>query len=270
MKLGLISFALLGAVAAQAQVTVIVKDTFETGALGSALVGSQVQGGISTGVYGGLGTAGTYTFSNEQANGGTKSVKLQRTAATGTTYAWADVNGGTGYVYSAPQRTLSSVVDFFLPNIADNNAFFGLEAWGANLLGSVGVLGDGRVLGVAPNAQGALSFFLTDVPNFTKGAWNKFGIKVEYNSQTEAVVSYEVNGVAVTSGTAPLSYTVTGTGVAVFDFDLVSRTFNTGLTGADTAYGYFDNFQIQQTPEPGTMVALGLGALAFVRRKRSK
>ncbi len=270
MKIGFISLALLGAVAAQAQVTVIANDNFESGALGSFLVGSAVQGGISTGSYGGIETSGTYTFSNEQANGGSQSIKLQRTAATGNTFAWADVNGATGYVYSPEQRTLSSSVDIFLPSIANNDAYFGLEAWGANLLGSIGILGDGRVIGLAPNAQGALGFFLTDVPNVTRGTWNRFGVKVEYASQTEAVVSYEVNGTPVLSGGFDLSYTGTGTGMTIFDFDMTSRVFNLGLGGGATASAYFDNYNLQQTPEPGTLIALGLGALAVVRRKRSK
>lgn len=85
--------------------------------------------------------------------------------------------------------------------------------------------------------------------------WTKFDVVISPTSFSVFVDG--VNGLAapIPGGRFGSSYTVD------------TLVMGSGLTSV-TNTGYFDDFSVQAVPEPGTMAALGLGAMAILRRKR--
>lgn len=261
-----------------AQVTTLFNEGFEGYTTGASASGATITGGTLNVPFSSSGTSASFTASTDQAKTGSKSLKVQRSAAAGSSWLWGDLNGGAGIPYNPLQKTVFGTADFFLPTGADNNAFFGFDVYSASTrIGAIGLLGDGRLLAYGTGSTGTTGFFtFSDASGapltLAKGAWNNLTTKVEYSSATSAVVSYLINGVDFTgfSFTASTTGTPAVTDPLIADFDIWTATFNTGLSGADTASAYVDNYKVVTIPEPATLLAIGVGLTGLLaRRKKS-
>jgi len=282
-RLLLLSVLTSAAAVSHAQVTTLFNEGFESYLTGSAAAGQTITGGTISAPWSGVGAAATFTTSTEQANLGSKSLKIQRTAAAGAAWLWGDLNGGAGVPYNPLQKTIFGTADFFIPTGPNTNAFFGMDTYGdgANSrIGTIGILGDGRLVAYGNGGAGGTGpggfFVFNDAGGLPvtlpKGQWNNLTTKVEYSSATSAVVSYLVNGVEFTG----FSFIVSPTGnpatadPLVTDFDIFTTTFNTGLGGGASASAYVDNYKVVAIPEPATLLAIGIGLTGLLaRRKKS-
>ncbi len=94
-----------------------------------------------------------------------------------------------------------------------------------------------------------------------RGQWVPFSVDIDLNANTR-VVKY--NNITVATGTW---FAGTGATANIGAVDLYANSPD-DVTGGNTVPVYFDNLQLQAVPEPTTIVALGLGAVAMLRRRR--
>jgi hypothetical protein len=249
------------AVGAAAQAQVLVNTGFETNTLGN--LDTQASGGpnpwtsdangavVNTGAT--LGSqAFTYGLTAQAAGGGIY-------------HSWVDLYTGaaTGAAVNVGDSIIGSISVFVDAN--DVNSVAGLGAWantGLNLHGILAV-GSGQKI-IYRNGTGTAAPTLTTSTAVVNG-WNTLEIKVTRTAVDTLVSTYKVNGSDLT-GIAH-TRTVTPTNL-VSDFDLA--LFNGGTAAANTV-GRYDNYKVEivPVPEPASMAALGLGALALIRRRRA-
>jgi hypothetical protein len=249
------------AVGAAAQAQVLVNTGFETNSLGN--LNTQASGGpnpwisdangavVNTGPTLGA-QAFTYSLTGQASGGGLYHswVDLYTAPATG-----AAMNVGDSII-----GTVSVFVDS-----QDANSLAGFGAWansGTNLHGILAVGSGSRI--IYRNGTGTVAATLTTNASVVDG-WNTLEMRTTRTAVDTLVSTYKVNGTSL----AGISHTrtVTPTNI-VSDFDLA--LFNGGPAAANTV-GRYDNYRVEivPVPEPASMAALGLGALALVRRRRA-
>lgn len=111
-------------------------------------------------------------------------------------------------------------------------------------------------------SNGAL-FTSTSAQTINLGTWYRLELVVDYTKAANNVsVRFGQSGGAL--NTLGITQTVD---TSVFpNFRYAGTTIN--FAGASS--GAYDNFSVQAVPEPGTMAALGLGAMALIRRRRNR
>jgi len=151
--------------------------------------------------------------------------------------------------------------------------FFGVEAYDgpkgspALLFGSLGV--DAKTLEVL--YQEEVTGYLVPVPAGTKvnTDWNHFSISLDFTShQYSAYLNGSLTPLVTTGfvdGSSLNSFTDADISALAAGYDPVSQAF--------TGTAYYDNFQVQQVPEPGSLAMCMVGfvmvvGLAWRRRSR--
>jgi hypothetical protein len=113
--------------------------------------------------------------------------------------------------------------------------------------------------GVVSDTNGGVSTPTTLV----RGQWVPITVDINLDANTR-VVKY--NGITVATGTWKDT-----SGLATNNIGAVDLYANSpdDLTGGNTVPVFYDNLSLTPVPEPASMVALGVGALALIRRKRA-
>jgi len=184
------------------------------------------------------GSATGYVVTDLKALSGTQSILYNTAPTSGTKWAWKDslVNAGvissevSVYIVSQPGRTAFS--------------YFGLDIYSSLArIATLKVRGDGTVW------YGAAS----TVNVGTAGLDQWVTLKVVTDLVNKTATAY-VNG-------NKIGETLATPATDISDVDLV-----TNATGYETAY--FDNLKVETVPEPLSIAAVGLGALAVIRKRR--
>jgi hypothetical protein len=205
----------------------------------------------------------THTISTAQAASGSQSVFV-----TGTTTDFTSLRQNLGSALTLGY--IASVkVWLDLTNSATNVAGTGPNTRLFGLYASTSTLG-GTTLGVTVGVDGGIRLgtswgatFAT-TPNSTMtdfvGKWLTLSIVKNNNGTGSATVSgFGANN----AGSFSLNFATVGN-VQYFHF-------GTDYVASSTGKAYFDDFQYAMTPvpEPASMAALGLGALALIRKRRN-
>lgn len=168
---------------------------------------------------------------------------------------WLDIPGG----YTDTTKTLWAVIDVYLDSTtANNDRWYGMTMFGSNDIYGITLNSDGQVSAgnfLDPIIGGNIVGTVANPTN----RWIKLGLGYDLNSTTLKLYfdgqTSAVNGLSFTSN-------------AITDADFIT------LSGQDpnsTSMAYFDNYYVGNAapvPEPASIAALGLGALALIRKKR--
>lgn len=267
MKKLLIIASLAAVGSANAQV--LLGDSFNSKVVGSNIVGQgfEVDNTGTSATWVRDGSAATASVSNTQAVSG-NSLFIDRTAATGATWFYGDLNSGLPVAYSPSVTSFVYNADFYLASASSNLGAIGWDIYtsGFARMARLMIRGDGAVVFSAPNTAGVLSSFsITNA--IQRNTWVNLQVNQVMNSATSSTFSFAVNGVAINNGTfGVLSYTLTNAaGVTPTDADIQMTNF--GATTVADDY-YVDNYRVEAVPEPATMSALGLGLAAMLRRRK--
>lgn len=170
-------------------------------------------------------------------------------------FAWADLPDG-GYTGA---QTLWASVDVWLDGASANtDRYYGIA-----------MFTDGDAFGVTLNSSGAVSAgylyanveggnVVGNISNPT-GRWVTLGVGYDIGS-TSASIYFD--GQLTTVGDI-------FEGTTIFDADLMS---DYSASSASSSVAYWDNYRVGNAapvPEPASMAALGLGALAMIRRRKA-
>lgn len=265
--------ALLSVVGA-ANAVVLLGDSFDSKTVGSNNVGQnfEVNNTPLPGPWYTDGTAFATTISSAQAQSGPNSLFIDRLATSGAAWHLGDLNGGAALPYDPAVTKYTYSADFFMASNNSNGGAIGLDLYTAGFARMARLLirADGAVIATAPNTSGVLSSFVF-TNTVTRNSWNSLQITQVMNSATSSTFSFAVNGLAVTSGTSTVSYTLNNAaGVTATDADVQMTNFTVAGAPAVTLSDdyYVDNYRVEAVPEPATMTALGLGAAALLRRRK--
>jgi MYXO-CTERM domain-containing protein len=175
---------------------------------------------------------------------GSQAVAMNSTGVTGQT----EFFHGLSYNSAVDPNPLVVFDVEFMESSAANDPIWDIFAIGGN---------GGFINQVAVTNTGRVAFGTNTTAQISAGVWNDFQMVVNFSNDT---VSVYLNSVFVSSDVfSSPSTTLT----------VVAAGINT-VAGTDTATGYFDNFSVTVTPEPGStgLVLAGL-ALLVVRYRRS-
>lgn len=207
-------------------------------------VGEGYNVGNLSGQQGWTGGAGA-TVSTENARTGSQSVRV------GTTGWWwnefnYDTAGGPPLVHIG--------WSMFVPTVSDGR-LFGIDIYTPAVvrLAAVRVINTGEVQFV--HFPGNVSTLVNTGFFVTRGQWNDYQIQMDWNT-FQFTASVNGTPVGVTGDFRNDAGTVIG------DADIQSA-----LGTSDVAY--FDDYYVEAVPEPASLAALGLGALALLRRRRA-
>ncbi len=256
---------LLGAIAmvGVAQAQVLVNTGFETNTLGA--INGQASGGPWP-------WEGSGTVVNTGATMGTQALtdSVANQASGGLTFTdWTQVQAvqNTGGVTIPAGQYFNGSVQVFL-DPTDLNSAMGISCWsngGNNTQGYILLSGSGSI--IYRNGIGTPAGTIVANAGPTTG-WHQVGVSVQQLDPNTVQSTYYIDGVLL----AGISHTRTiATGNLPNEFDLVIGNVS---GAAATTSGRWDNYRVAieatPVPEPATMAALGLGALALIRRRRNK
>lgn len=230
----LMAMLMVGSVAANAQV--LYSTSFESPDFATGALDTQNSW---------LAAAG-YSVTDSVAKTGSQAAQW---SGTGGTYAWVDL----GTIASGTEL-IAKVSVFIDPTTANNERAFGFRMWSSSP-GGVGVTvnSDGLVRASSTYADLWSGTGVGSVSNAT-GRWLDMTM-VHVIGSTEATVTVD-------------SFTTTVSGLTalpdVVDVDLFSDWNN---VNADSI-AYYDDYSVGVVPEPFTLGALALGALALRRRSK--
>jgi hypothetical protein len=222
------------------------------------------------------GSSSSFTVvKNGQTNAGgvTALSGTQMLRATTTTlnssnnWGWRDL-GGAWDSRTLGHNTLHTSVSFFVPADNSRTSTYGLQAYtpDLDLLASItfrpNYNGTHAVIALGNTGVGI------PVASF-KGVWSSFDLFINADTATAYGIA-NIGGQFFNLGSKAVDPSKVSLGISEVDFFAGnSGVTQTGTTAAANSV-YFDNFKVEAVPEPSTIAALSLGALAFLRRRKSK
>ena len=198
-------------------------------------------------------------------------------SGSGTNWAYptAFAGGATSYTPAANERVL---VDIDIARTVGSTGALSTANYGIDVYSGTG----SRVtsFGLTRNStSNAISLYVIAPFNTTTGAFGGttnfvvsissaltagsfYNLEAQLNFAAKSVDIY--SGGSLFLGNIPFAYTATGTQASIGDADIYMGSG----TGNDT--GAFDNYRVstQAVPEPSALAALGLGAVAVLRRRK--
>ncbi len=249
-------FAIIIAAAVQANAVVI----FDSGGYDSYALGNLVgqngygQDGVNSyNVVSGIGVGGTNAV---EVNGG----------AGGTDWAYPAMpfTPGSGQIVSIKadiSRTVSTTASFgyfidVYSQAGSRTLRFGLGTTG----GFIRPLVTSRwsaALGFNPTAP--VANVLLGTTNFAADQYVNFEALMDYSIKR---VDLKINGVSVTGG-----YTIPFADLTAANLGDADLMVSTASAAADR--GRFDNLKVETVPEPASMTAIAMGALALLRKRKN-
>ncbi len=268
MRLSLLATASLIALAAAASAQLSYATDFDAGYTPTTLSGQN-------GWVAGSGTANLPQVTNNASLSPNQSVLL----ATGTSGS-AFVSSGRSFAAGTPTantRILSASANIFVQNIAGADRYFGIGfatsttpiATGGRALialGGNGLRGGAGSYASFNSLTGGLLQARTTADFF--GRWITV-LMVADRGLTTNNVTFKFSGLGTSGGAATETFTRSAdlTGIGITNLQIVS---DYGTTSTVQGSAFVDNVRFAATPvpEPASMVALGLGAAAMLRRRR--
>lgn len=252
-------FAVVIAAAAQANAVVI----FDSGGFETYNTGNLIGQNGYVQDY-----ANTWTVANGVGVGGSKAINVNGGVG-GTDWAYTNLafTPGTGQIVSikadisrtlgatSPTSSFGYLIDVY--SIAGARTIrFGL----GNTGGFIRPIVTSRwsaALGF--NAAAPISSVLLGTTNYAADEFVNFEALLDYSIKR---VDLKINGVSVTGG-----YTIPFTDLTATTLGDTDLQISTNASATDR--GRFDNLKVEAVPEPASMIALGAGALAMLRRRRN-
>jgi len=156
-----------------------------------------------------------------------------------------------------------------------NNAFQTLYQFNPNLVTTGPITGYQAVFGFAGAAGGALVLQpQPSDPNWDNLVFNHwYRQTVTWDAATNQITATTLRDMTAGAPTFtqnPTTWYLTGGQNNVLGQSLATdaRLFISGGNANSTNFGGYDNFSVTPVPEPASMAALGLGALALLRKRR--
>jgi len=170
--------------------------------------------------------------------------------------AWKNVLSATSFCWAYDDKYLSLVTNGYNPNERTNHQVGQLNYYNrANHYATTGTLNAATVLTLKYNVPSgpaiSLNFNVNGTYNTTTNCWH-FTIPTteKYATSGGRVYGVKLTGIGSVGTTA--------------------YTLCPGAPGATTSAAIFAQIRSAAVPEPATFAAMGIGALALMRRKRSK
>lgn len=216
-----------------------------------------------------VGSTGTAVVTTTNPNGGLQAVQVTRPASTTGDSRWAVIKpvvptpSQSAVRIQTDVRVNQATFGGTPPNNTDFGPAFGIEAYDGSGGGSGRLIGsltiDATTGEVRYQEAGTGNLLETGVV-VSRGAYHRLGLVADFNTKTYNMF---VDGNFVQS--APF---VDPAAQAFTDAPLV--TFAVSETGFVNATGtaFFDNYRIEQIPEPATGAVLALTAVGLLARRR--
>jgi hypothetical protein len=189
---------------------------------------------------------------------GQQMVRIAPTSGTSATNLSNSIGGISGAVYGTGAWTISTKIQ--VATSANSNREFGLSVIGTLDLSSkaqITIQQNGTVRGTVGDTVIRSNVGTLTAPFLDQ--WIDMSITIDMATRTKTAV---VNGQTFNLGT----YGTISSSQNISEI----RFFSTGSASTDLGNAYFDDFAINPVPEPATLTALGLGAVAMLRRRNKK
>ena len=248
-------------VAAPSFAVFLVNTDFEANSLGG------LNGQASTGPNPWLSSGGTIV--NTGPVQGTQAVNYTSVLAAGQFDHHSRVNlASSGGVAMQVGWTITASVDVYNEWTTPDN-FTGIAMWSNShsVEHSLFGMSGGFAWTLARHGTGPAAPLLGNASNPPNTGWHTISLVVTQTSVNTLTTTYLLDGNPFTyNGFTYNTHTDTvGLVNQVFDFSLVTMNYGSS-TGAIT--GIYDNYKVEMVPEPASLVALGLGTLGVMRRRR--